>query len=181
MLSCFLLSFVLFIIDKQSFCRTEIRIFHPTTEKIEIKKWIHHKLFIHRPSHTSIEFFVSEIIFVLVGSELKIYIFQEHFFYLADLKAKDFLKVCRLADEQQIKGPASAEIGHNDCIDRHGGEELPPGGLKFLHNYRNKNESAECEASSAASLSKTGHSLPWHPSVWRFHRCSPRCNGALLQ
>jgi len=55
--------------------------------------------------------------------------------YLADFKAKNLLKVCRLTDEKQIKGPASAEIGHNDCIDGHRGEELPPGGLKFLWKH----------------------------------------------
>lgn len=54
------------------------------------------------------------------------------FIYLADFKAKHLFKVCRLADEEQIKGPAPAEVGHDDCIDGHGGEEFPPGGLEFL-------------------------------------------------
>lgn len=52
--------------------------------------------------------------------------------YLADFKAKHLLKVRRLADEQQVKGPAPAEVGHNNCIDGHRREELPPGGLEFL-------------------------------------------------
>lgn len=53
--------------------------------------------------------------------------------HLTDFKSKHFLKVCRLTDEQQVEGPASAEIGHNDCIDWHGGKELPPGCLEFLY------------------------------------------------
>lgn len=52
--------------------------------------------------------------------------------HLAYLEAKHLLEVCRLANEQQVKGPAPAEVCHNDCIDRHRGEELPPGGLEFL-------------------------------------------------
>lgn len=60
--------------------------------------------------------------------------------YLADFEAKHLFKVCRLADEEQIKGPAPAEVGHNDCIDGHGGEELPPRGLEFL--FKLKRESA---------------------------------------
>lgn len=52
--------------------------------------------------------------------------------YLTDLKAKHFLEVCWLADEQQVEGPASAEVGHDNCIDRHWGEEFPPGRLEFL-------------------------------------------------
>ena len=52
--------------------------------------------------------------------------------HLADLKAKDFLKVGGLADEQQVEGPAPAEVGHNDSVDWHGGEEGFPWGFKFL-------------------------------------------------
>lgn len=52
--------------------------------------------------------------------------------HLADLKAKDFFKICWLADEQQVEGPASAEVGYNDGIDWHGGEEVSPWGFKFL-------------------------------------------------
>ena len=58
--------------------------------------------------------------------------------YLADFEAKHLFKVCRLADEEQIKGPAPAEVGHNDCIDRHGGEELPPRGLEFLFKSKKR-------------------------------------------
>ena len=54
------------------------------------------------------------------------------FIYLAYFKTKHLFKVRRLADEEQIEGPAPAEVGHDDCIDGHGGEELPPGGLEFL-------------------------------------------------
>ena len=56
--------------------------------------------------------------------------------HLTDFKAKHFLKICRLTDEQQIEGPAPAEVGHNDCIDRHGGEELLPRSLVFLWESR---------------------------------------------
>lgn len=52
--------------------------------------------------------------------------------HLADLKAKNFFKVGRLADEQQVEGPAPAEVRHNDGVDGHGGEEVSPGGFKFL-------------------------------------------------
>lgn len=52
--------------------------------------------------------------------------------HLADLKAKDFFKVGWLADEQQVEGPAPAEVGHNDGVDWHGGEEVSPWGFKFL-------------------------------------------------
>lgn len=52
--------------------------------------------------------------------------------HLADLKAKDFFKVGWLADEQQVEGPAPAEVGHNNGIDWHGGEEVSPRGFKFL-------------------------------------------------
>lgn len=57
--------------------------------------------------------------------------------HLANLKPKHLLKVGRLADEQQVEGPAPAEVGHDDCIDRHGGEELLPGGLEFLQRETN--------------------------------------------
>lgn len=55
--------------------------------------------------------------------------------YFANLEAKNLFKVCRLTNEKQIKGPASAKIGHNDCIDWHGGEKLSPWGLKFLWKH----------------------------------------------
>lgn len=58
--------------------------------------------------------------------------YYKRFIYLADFKAKHLFKVCRLANEEQIKSPAPAEVCHDNCIDRHGGEELPPGGLIFL-------------------------------------------------
>lgn len=52
--------------------------------------------------------------------------------HLADLKTEDFFEVGRLADEKQVEGPAPAEVGHNDGVDRHGGEKLLPRRLKFL-------------------------------------------------
>lgn len=51
---------------------------------------------------------------------------------LADGEAKHFLEVCRLADKEQVEGPAAAEVCHNDSIDRHGGKETTPWGLEFL-------------------------------------------------
>ena len=51
---------------------------------------------------------------------------------LADGEAEDFLKIRRLADEEQVKSPATAEVGHDDGIDGHGGKETTPGSLEFL-------------------------------------------------
>lgn len=51
---------------------------------------------------------------------------------LADGEAEDFLKIRRLADEEQVKGPATAEVGNNDGINGHGGKETTPGSLEFL-------------------------------------------------
>ncbi len=45
--------------------------------------------------------------------------------HLADLKLKHLLEIRRLTDEQQVKGPAPAEVGHDDGVDGHGREELP--------------------------------------------------------
>ena len=52
--------------------------------------------------------------------------------HLANLKAKDLFKVGGLADEQEVEGPAPAEVCHNDGIHRHGSEESPPWGFEFL-------------------------------------------------
>lgn len=52
--------------------------------------------------------------------------------YLANLEAKHLLKVCRLADEKQIESPASAEIRHDDGVNRHGRKEGPPWRVEFL-------------------------------------------------
>lgn len=52
--------------------------------------------------------------------------------YLAYLKAKHLLKIRRLADQQQVEGPTPTEVCHDDCIDRHRGEELSPWGFEFL-------------------------------------------------
>ena len=52
--------------------------------------------------------------------------------HLADLEAKHLLKVGGLADEQQVEGPAAAEVGHDDGVDRHRGEEPAPRSLEFL-------------------------------------------------
>ncbi len=52
--------------------------------------------------------------------------------HLGDLKLKHLLEIRRLTDEQQVKGPAPAEIGHDDGVDGHGCEELSPGSVEFL-------------------------------------------------
>lgn len=52
--------------------------------------------------------------------------------HLADLEAKNLLEVCRLADEEQVEGPASAEVGHDNGVHWHGGEEMAPRGFEFL-------------------------------------------------
>lgn len=52
--------------------------------------------------------------------------------YLANFKAKHFLEVCRLADEQQVEGPAPTEVGHNDGVNWHGCKEGPPWCVEFL-------------------------------------------------
>lgn len=52
--------------------------------------------------------------------------------HFADGKTKDFFKVGRLADEQEVECPTAAKVGHNDGIHRHGGEELSPWSLEFL-------------------------------------------------
>lgn len=51
---------------------------------------------------------------------------------LADGEAKDLLKIRRLADQEQVEGPAAAEVGHDDGIDGHGGKETTPRCLEFL-------------------------------------------------
>lgn len=52
--------------------------------------------------------------------------------YLANFKPKDLLKVSRLADEEQVESPASAEVGYDDGIHWHGGKEGPPRCVEFL-------------------------------------------------
>lgn len=52
--------------------------------------------------------------------------------HLADLKLEHLLKIRRLTDEQQVKRPAPAEIGHDDGVDRHRCEEPSPGSVELL-------------------------------------------------
>lgn len=52
--------------------------------------------------------------------------------YLANLEPKHLLEVCWLADEKQVKSPASAEISHDDGIHWHGCKEAPPWCVEFL-------------------------------------------------
>lgn len=57
---------------------------------------------------------------------------------LADRKTKDLLEIGWLADKEQIEGPATTEVGHNDGIDRHGGKETTPWSFEFLCEERRK-------------------------------------------
>lgn len=57
--------------------------------------------------------------------------------HLADLKPKHFFKICRLADEEQVEGPASTEIGHDDGVDRHRSEKGSPRRVPFLEGPEN--------------------------------------------
>lgn len=98
----------------------------------------------------------------------------KRFVHLADFKAKHLFKVCRLADEEQIKGPAPAEVGHDDCIDGHGGEELPPGGLEFLSRQSENWLYGLHTAGVQEGQVQIASSPPLHPSAGRFHQCSPR-------
>lgn len=58
--------------------------------------------------------------------------------HLADREAEHLLEIGRLADQEQIEGPATAEVSHDDGIDRHGGEETAPWSLEFLWWARNR-------------------------------------------
>ena len=58
------------------------------------------------------------------------------FYYLAYLKSKHLLKVCRLADEEQVESPTSAEISHNNSVHWHGGEEGPPWCVELLQDKK---------------------------------------------
>lgn len=69
-------------------------------------------------------------------------------FHLAYFKAKHLLEVGRLADEEQVERPASAEVGHDDCVHRHRGKKVPPGSLKFLQSK--VEAKVECIQHSAA-------------------------------
>lgn len=53
-------------------------------------------------------------------------------FHLADLEAENLLEVCGLADEEQVEGPASAKVGHDDGVHWHWGEEMTPRCFEFL-------------------------------------------------
>lgn len=59
--------------------------------------------------------------------------------HFADGEPKDLFKVRRLANEQEVKGPAAAEVCHNDGVDRHRCKEFTPRSFKFLQReYINK-------------------------------------------
>jgi hypothetical protein len=52
--------------------------------------------------------------------------------YLTYCKSKDLLKVSWLTYQEQIEGPASTEVCHNDGIDRQGCEKPSPWCVEFL-------------------------------------------------
>lgn len=58
--------------------------------------------------------------------------------YLAYCKPKDFLKVSGLTYEEQIEGPASAKVCHDDCVNWHRCEKSLPGSTKFLGRENKK-------------------------------------------
>ena len=47
---------------------------------------------------------------------------------------ESILEVLRLGDDEQVEAPAAAEVGHDNGIHGHGGEELLPWGLHELHH-----------------------------------------------
>lgn len=60
--------------------------------------------------------------------------------YLAYCKSKDFFKVSRLTYKEQIEGPASAKVCHNDCINWHWSEKSFPGSTKFLGKTKQRQQ-----------------------------------------
>lgn len=54
--------------------------------------------------------------------------------HLADGEPKDLFKVSWLTNEQEVKCPATAEVCHNDGVDRHRCEEFTPRSFKFLQS-----------------------------------------------
>ena len=47
---------------------------------------------------------------------------------LGQVKTEDFLEVLGLGDEEQVEGPGSGEVGDDDGVDGHAGEDATPGG-----------------------------------------------------
>lgn len=52
--------------------------------------------------------------------------------HLADGEAKDLFKISWLTNEQEVEGPATTEVCHNNGIDRHRCEEFTPRSFEFL-------------------------------------------------
>lgn len=71
--------------------------------------------------------------------------------HLADLKPKHFFKICRLADEEQVEGPASTEIGHDDGVDWHRSEKGSPRRVPFLE------ENIQCYVAGKCAHKKKKH------------------------
>lgn len=120
--------------------------------------------------NTELEKFISKMASVCNLEQMVLkYIFTaDNSHYLADFEAKHLFKVCRLADEEQIKGPAPAEVGHDDGIDWHGGEKVSPWGFKFLHTKKNEILLQSSTSTVAVSLSRLNIDMP-HINVIQNH------------
>ena len=60
--------------------------------------------------------------------------------YLSDIEVECILEVLGLCDDEQVEAPAAAEVGDDDGIHGHGGEELLPRGIHELDKTKNKNK-----------------------------------------
>ena len=49
---------------------------------------------------------------------------------MRQIEVENFFKVLGLSDEEQVEGPGPGEVGDDDGVDGHGGEDAPPGGCK---------------------------------------------------
>ena len=49
---------------------------------------------------------------------------------MRQIEVENFFKVLGLRDEEQVEGPGPGEVGNDDGVHGHGGEDAPPGGCK---------------------------------------------------
>lgn len=68
-----------------------------------------------------------------------------------------------MADEQEVEGPAPAEVGHNDGVDRHGREELSPWSFKFLQPKATQHQRQQL---TSVGMMLTGKSNGRKQSIW---------------
>lgn len=52
--------------------------------------------------------------------------------HFADGEAEDLFKISWLTNEQEVKGPTTAEVCHDNGVDWHRREELTPRSFEFL-------------------------------------------------